>query len=139
MAGHPTPSIRWLKNEQEWEPDGSRVKSFVNDDGTFGLIFETTEAGDKGVYTAIAFSDEGFARSNANVAIKTRLKEGVDKAPPSFGRPLGDVAVDEGCKLRITTPIKGNPIPEFCWTKDGQSLHGDRVHAFSDGELVSSV
>jgi hypothetical protein len=24
---------------------------------------------------------------------------------------MGDVAVDEGQKLRITTPVKGNPIP----------------------------
>lgn len=137
MAGHPTPDIKWLKNEQEFIPDGDRVRSFVNDDGTFGLIFEETQADDKGVYTAIAFSDEGFARSNANVAIKSRMKEGVETSPPSFGRPLGDVAVDEGCKLRITTPIKGNPIPVFCWTKDGQSLSGERFHSFSDGELVS--
>ena len=139
MAGHPTPSIRWLKNEQDFEPDGTRVKSFVNDDGTFGLVFETTEAADKGTFTAIAFSDEGMARSNANVAIKSRMKEGVEKSAPSFGRPMGDVAVDEGTKLRITTPVKGNPIPEFTWTKDGKPLSGDRVHAFSDGELVSSI
>jgi hypothetical protein len=121
---------------QEWTPDGSRVKAFVNDDGTFGLLFESTEADDKGTFTAIAFSDEGMARSNANVAIKTRLKEGVAKSAPTFGRPLGDVAVDEGQKLRITTPVKGNPIPEFWWTKDGQTLSGDRIHSFSDGELV---
>lgn len=67
------------------------------------------------------------------------MKEGVDKSAPSFGRPLGDVECDEGLKLRITTPIKGNPIPEFCWTKDGKPLSGDRVNSFSDGELVSSL
>ena len=61
----------------------------------------------------------------------------MDKSAPSFGRPLGDVECDEGLKLRITTPIKGNPIPEFCWTKDGKPLSGDRVNSFSDGELVS--
>ena len=106
--------IKWLKNEQEFVPDGDRVKSYVNDDGTFGLVFATTEAADKGTYTAIAYSDEGnAARSNANVAIKSRLKEGVERMPPSFTRPMGDVAVDEGQKLRITTPVKGNPIPEF--------------------------
>ena len=77
------------------------------------------------------------SRSNANVAIKSRMKEGVDKSAPAFGRPLGDVECDEGLKLRITTPIKGNPIPEFCWTKDGKPLSGDRVNSFSDGELVS--
>merc|ERR1719225_2307301 len=136
MAGHPTPSIRWLKDEKEWEADGDRIKPFVNEDGTFGLVFEKTENTDKGVYTAIAFSDEGFARSNANVAIKSRTKEGVEKSAPTFGRPLGDVECDEGQKLRITTPIKGNPIPEFSWTKDGQPLTGDRVHSFSDGELI---
>ena len=65
------------------------------------------------------------------------MKEGVDKSAPTFGRPLGDVECDEGLKLRITTPIKGNPIPEFCWTKDGKPLSGDRVNSFSDGELVS--
>ena len=65
------------------------------------------------------------------------MKEGVEKSAPSFGRPLGDVECDEGQKLRITTPVKGNPIPEFSWTKDGHSLSGDRVHSFSDGELVS--
>ena len=80
-----------------------------------------------------------ISRSNANVAIKSRMKEGVDKSAPSFGRPLGDVECDEGLKLRITTPIKGNPIPEFCWTKDGKPLSGDRVNSFSDGELVSSL
>ena len=60
MAGHPTPQIKWLKNEQEWVPDGDRVKAFTNDDGTFGLIFETTVPEDKATYTAIAFSDEGL-------------------------------------------------------------------------------
>lgn len=50
MVGHPVPEIKWLKNDQEFVPDGSRVKSFVNDDGSFGLIFETTEPGDKGEY-----------------------------------------------------------------------------------------
>jgi len=64
------------------------------------------------------------------------MKEGVDKTAPSFGRPLGDVAVDEGQKLRITTPIKGNPVPTFSWTKDGKPISDDRVHFFSDGELV---
>ena len=48
--------IKWLKNEQEFIPDGDRVKSYVNDDGTFGLVFNTTEAADKGTYTAIAYS-----------------------------------------------------------------------------------
>ncbi len=71
------------------------------------------------------------------MAIKSRTKEGVERLPPSFVRPMGDVAVDEGQKLRITTPVKGNPIPEFSWTKDGKPLNGDRVHFFSDGELVS--
>ena len=78
-----------------------------------------------------------FSRSNATVAIKSRTKEGVDRSAPSFARPMGDVAVDEGQKLRITTPVKGNPIPGFSWTKDGAPLEGDRVHFFSDGELVS--
>ena len=55
MTGHPMPSIRWLKNEQPFEPDGSRIKSFVQEDGTFGLIFETTEGDDKGTFTAIAY------------------------------------------------------------------------------------
>jgi hypothetical protein len=33
---------------QEFIPDGERVKAFVNpDDGTFGLVFETTHASDK--------------------------------------------------------------------------------------------
>jgi len=135
MAGYPMPTIRWLKDEKEFSADGDRVKPFVQEDGTFGLIFATTVASDKGIYTAIAESEEGFARSNANVAIKSRMKEGVDKSAPSFGRPLGDVECDEGLKLRITTPIKGNPIPEFCWTKDGKPLSGDRVNSFSDGEL----
>ena len=65
------------------------------------------------------------------------MKEGVDKSGPSFVRPMGDMAVDEGLKLRITTPVKGNPIPEFKWTKDGKPITHDRVHAFSDGDLVS--
>ena len=53
-------------------------------------------------------------------------------------RPLGDVAVDEGQKLRITTPVKGNPVPTFTWTKDGKPIDPKRVHFFSDGELVSA-
>ena len=64
------------------------------------------------------------------------MKEGVDKALPSFARPMGDVGVDEGQKLRITTPIRGNPVPTFSWTKDGKPIDDDRVHFFSDGELV---
>ena len=82
------------------------------------------------------FKIKSIFRSNATVAIKSRTKEGVDRSAPSFARPMGDVAVDEGQKLRITTPVKGNPIPGFSWTKDGAALEGDRVHFFSDGELV---
>ena len=55
-----------------------------------------------------------------------------------LSRPLGDVAVDEGQKLRITTPVKGNPVPTFTWTKDGKPIDPKRVHFFSDGELVST-
>ena len=55
-----------------------------------------------------------------------------------LSRPLGDVAVDEGQKLRITTPVKGNPVPTFTWTKDGKPIDPKRVHFFSDGELVSA-
>ena len=63
MSGHPMPNIKWLINEVEFVPDGDRVKAFVNaEDGTFGLIFESTRNEDKGIYTAIAFSDEGTAR-----------------------------------------------------------------------------
>ncbi len=132
------PEIKWLKNEQEFVPDGSRVKAFLNDDGTFGLIFDTTTGDDKGTYTAVAVNSDGQARSNAHVAIKTRMKEGVEKSAPSFSRPLGDVSVDEGQKLRITTPVKGNPVPTFTWTKEGKPIDPKRVHFFSDGELVSS-
>ena len=62
MAGYPMPTIRWLKDEKEFSADGDRIKPFVQEDGTFGLIFETTMASDKGIYTAIAESEEGFAR-----------------------------------------------------------------------------
>ena len=55
-----------------------------------------------------------------------------------LSRPLGDVAVDEGQKLRITTPVKGNPVPTFTWTKNGKPIDPKRVHFFSDGELVSA-
>jgi len=136
MVGHPQPEVKWMYNDQEWEPDNSRVKQFVNPDGTFGLVFEETTGEDKGAYVAIAYSSEGTARSLANVAIKTRLREGVEKSAPSFGRPMGDVSVDEGAKLRITTPVKGNPIPTFSWTKNGSPIDGSRCHFFSDGELI---
>ncbi|XP_040572571.1 protein Obscurin [Lepeophtheirus salmonis] len=136
VSGHPQPEIKWLKNEVEFIPDGDRVQSFQNEDGTFGLIFECTNADDKGTYTAVAVSPEGMARSNGNVTIKSRMKEGVDKSKPSFVRPMGDVAVDEGQKLRITCPVKGNPIPEFSWTKDGKPIASERAHCFSDGELI---
>ena len=62
MAGYPMPTIRWLKDEKEFTADGDRIKPFVQEDGTFGLIFATTVAADKGIYTAIAESEEGFAR-----------------------------------------------------------------------------
>lgn len=58
MTGHPKPQIKWLKNDEEFVPDGKRVKQFLNDDGTFGLIFETTQGDDKGAYTAVAFNDQ---------------------------------------------------------------------------------
>jgi len=136
MVGHPQPEIKWMYNDQEWEPDNDRIKQFVNPDGTFGLIFESTVGDDKGAYVAIAYNSEGTARSLANIAIKTRMKEGVEKSLPSFARPLGDISVDEGMKLRITTPIRGNPIPEFSWTKNGKPIDASRCHFFSDGELI---
>jgi len=136
MVGHPKPEIKWMLDDQEWEPTSDRIKQYVNPDGTFGLIFESTTADDKGAYVAIAYNSEGTARSLANVAIKTRMKEGVETSAPSFARPMGDISVDEGQKLRITTPIKGNPIPEFSWTKNGKPIDSSRIHFFSDGELI---
>ena len=136
FIGHPQPEIKWMYNDQEWEPTGDRIKQFVNPDGTFGLIFESTVGEDKGAYVAIAYNSEGTARSLANIAIKTRLKEGVEVSGPSFARPMGDISVDEGMKLRITTPVRGNPIPEFSWTKNGKPIDGSRCHFFSDGELI---
>ena len=128
MVGHPQPELKWMFNDQEWEPDNSRIKQFVNPDGTFGLTFEETVAEDKGAYVAIAYNSEGTARSLANIAIKTRMREGVEKSAPSFARPMGDVSVDEGMKLRITTPIKGNPIPTFSWTKNGRFIDTTTGH-----------
>ena len=70
-----------------------------------------------------------------------------DRAHPNVEFILGTISkvtITEqnfvaGLKLRITTPVKGNPIPTFSWTKDGKPLSGDRVHAFSDGELVNLI
>merc|ERR1719147_268590 len=102
----------------------------------FTSLLRSAKADDKGAYVAIAYNSEGTARSLANVAIKTRLKEGVETSAPSFARPLGDISVDEGQKLRITTPVRGNPIPEFSWTKNGKPIDSSRIHFFSDGELI---
>merc|ERR1719462_70908 len=88
FIGHPQPEIKWMYNDQEWEPTGDR------------------------------------------------LKEGAEVSGPSFARPMGDISVDEGMKLRITTPVRGNPIPEFSWTKNGKPIDGSRCHFFSDGELI---
>merc|ERR1719394_2251893 len=33
-------------------------------------------------------------------------------------------------------PSMGNPIPTFSWTKNGSPIDGNRVHFFSDGELI---
>ena len=37
------------------------------------------------------------------------------------------MAVDEGQKLRITTPVKGNPVPTFTWTKDGKPITSSEI------------
>merc|ERR1712013_953029 len=73
MVGHPQPEIKWMYNDQEWEPDNNGIKQFVNPDGTFGLVFDSTTGDDKGAYVAIAYNSEGTARSLANIAIKIKI------------------------------------------------------------------
>ncbi len=79
--------LRWLKNDQEFVPDGKRVKAYANPDGTFGLLFESTEGDDKGSYTAVAVNPEGEARCTGQA---------------SHGKKYVDV--DVGTTLFITLP-----------------------------------
>ena len=44
--------------------------------------------------------------------------------------------MDEGQKLRITTTVKDNPIPEFPQCKDGKAMDNSRAHVFCNGELI---
>ncbi|XP_076316761.1 protein Obscurin-like isoform X4 [Tachypleus tridentatus] len=135
LTGVPEPEVKWLKNGQEFKPDGEHIKALCTPDGVNSLLFSHTTPDAAAKYTCVAKNPLGEASSEGDLTVKGREKAEEPQSEPVFLSPLGDLSVKEGEQLRFETTVSGNPIPEVRWYLHEQPLlASDNVHKMFDGK-----
>lgn len=107
-------------------------------DGSQALLIDKATADDAGEYEVIAINSKGMAPTKGILTVASKTNEETPEEKPAFICPLRDLAVDEGELLKFSAPIRGNPVPDVTWTKDGKPLRpSERVILSCDGKNVT--
>ncbi|XP_011246353.1 hemicentin-1 isoform X3 [Mus musculus] len=121
-SGIPLPSITWLKDG--WPVNlGSSVKILS---GGRMLRLMQTRPEDAGQYTCIVRNAAGEDRKMFGLSVLV---------PPHIvgENTLEDVKIKEKQSVTLTCEVRGNPVPQITWHKDGQLLQEDEAHHMMSG------
>lgn len=118
VEGIPLPEVDWFKGKDKLEDEGRYVMMDDEEAGIFTLIVEDTVPDDAGTYKCVAANEEGQASSKAALAVKekTIVPEFTDEEESA---PINVTDGDEVC---LSVGIKGKPVPNVEWYKDGKKL-----------------
>lgn len=75
-----------------------------------------------------------------SVSLGFKREDGQPDGPAAFTEGLKDMCFDEGMVMRLPVAMKGGPVPNMKWYKDGQEIKlDDRCFFTYDGDRVSRV
>ncbi|XP_066949349.1 LOW QUALITY PROTEIN: muscle M-line assembly protein unc-89-like [Macrobrachium rosenbergii] len=136
LGGYPVPEVQWLKDGKPIQIDGTHYKQIVEPDGTVILQIDKATEGDMGEITCVAKNPEGDVSSSAKLAVLGFQRgEGYPDGPAKFSEGLRDMTYDEGKNIRLPVGIRGGPVPNMKWYKDGEEIKlDDRVFFTYDGD-----
>ncbi|KAK7082961.1 hypothetical protein SK128_020955 [Halocaridina rubra] len=136
LGGYPTPEVQWLKDGKPLQIDGTHYKQIVEPDGTVILQIDKASEADMGDITCIAKNPEGDSSSTAKLSVLGfKREDGQPDGPARFSEGLRDMCYDEGKNIRLPVGLRGGPVPNMKWYKDGEEVKlDDRVFYTYDGD-----
>lgn len=131
-TGDPDPEILWFSNGVDIsEKDTFDNRIHILSDGT--LMIQSAGSEDVGQYECMARNSAGEVKS---LAYSLSL---IDQREPSAVINTRDVEVQKGASAIISCTVRGNPIPQITWRKDGQNVLSDqRFRILKNGSLYIS-
>jgi len=133
VSGVPEPDIQWYRN-------GEKIYSSINccmrnNYGLVSLEIAVASHENEGQYLCEATNSEGTVSCSAQITVegaKKTTEASENDAPIFVETPLCSTVVVGGDAV-FQCVSKGNPMPSFKWTKDGQNVdENDHVSMFVD-------
>ncbi|VDM36482.1 unnamed protein product [Toxocara canis] len=121
-SGKPEPQVQWFKDDYPVNIDNERVISKKEENGQYTLIIKEAQLQDVGVYSCKASNRGGFDETKANFSVQQ------EEGAPVFTERLGEVSVTESETAQFSVTVKGEPLPEVQWFKDGAPVNVDNEH-----------
>ncbi|XP_066595731.1 uncharacterized protein [Prorops nasuta] len=117
VRGNPLPTVEWYKNEISIDNCPDYFTTYNN--GVALLKFEQVLLEDSAIYTCKAINRLGEKSTSVPLIVKAFE---IPKEKPYFLTPLSNVVVTTRGRLTLTCEAKGNPMPEFSWLHNGNSI-----------------
>ncbi|CAF1262379.1 unnamed protein product, partial [Rotaria sordida] len=118
IAGSPTPTISWTKDDHPITPDNNHI--IESDKTTHTLIIKNVKSTDEGKYRVVAENPLGHVDSTGQLTVLEQPL--IDQ---SFGDITQPIGTDVSLKCKI---IGGRPKPTITWLKNGKEFKGDDRH-----------
>lgn len=138
VVGSPPSEVDWLKGKEKIEDEGRFVLIDDEEDELFSLVIEDAKPSDSGEYECIAFNELGEVSCKGNLVVEESIiapevAEDAESALPvpediaiapvfAEEEESAPIIVEEGGDVTLSVNVKGHPIPEVEWSKDGKDL-----------------
>nr|XP_057926871.1 hemicentin-1 [Doryrhamphus excisus] len=125
VAGHPSPSISWLRDGQPIHTDADHV---ISDDRT-QLHLLSVKVSDMAGYLCVAENKVGSVEKLFSLTVQV--------PPRIIGPQEEEHSVIEGHMVSLLCDVQAYPPPEITWTKDGQILQfSTGIHILPGGQML---
>ncbi|TKR95914.1 hypothetical protein L596_010016 [Steinernema carpocapsae] len=122
VSGKPEPEIKWFKDSQPVQVDGTHFIEKKDTVGHHTLTIRDARQEDIGTYSCRATNVAGSAECSASVDVEIAT-EG-----PKFTETLKSVSIKETEFTTLSVTVTGKPEPQISWFKDDQPIQIDGTH-----------